>query len=185
LAREPSRTSKPRVADPRQGWITVALVLVAAVLFGAFALPRLGPRGLEGEPAPDFALPVIHGGEPNARVRLSEQRGKPVLLDFWASWCRPCRDQARVIEAVRARYPDVVVLGVNVSDRPSDARQYLERERPSWIVVEDVDGAVNTQYGVETLPTLVAVDASGEVFTVRRRFVPERELAAILEEMGK
>lgn len=185
MAREPSRTSKSMTADPRQGWVTVALVLVAAALFGALALPRLGPGGLEGEPAPDFALPVIHGGEPNARVRLSEQRGKPVLLDFWASWCRPCRDQAKVIDALRTRFPDVVVLGINVSDRPDAARQYLEREQPPWIVVEDVDGSVNAQYGIETLPTIVAVDANGDVFTVRRRFVPERELAAILEEMGK
>ena len=174
-----------KTSDPRTGWIPAAAVLVVAILFGLFIVPRLS-TGLEGKRAPDFALPVMFGGDAGARVRLSEQRGKLVIVDFWASWCKPCREQTQVLESLKKRYAHLglVVLGVNVSDSPTGARSYLQQVKPSWVVVEDVEGAANAAYQVETLPTLVAVDRAGNVFAVRRRFVPERELAAMIEAMA-
>jgi thiol-disulfide isomerase/thioredoxin len=145
-------------------------------------LPRLGGRA-ERRPAPDFALPVVHGGERGARVRLSEQRGKAVLLDFWASWCKPCRQQAEVLKRVRAKHPELVVIGVNVSDSPENAARYLAAENPPWLVLEDSDGSVNHAYEVETLPTLVTVDKAGNITAIRRRFVPEKELVALLDDL--
>ncbi len=99
-----SSDKAPQRADSRFGAASLVVVFLIAVGFGVFVLPRLAPS-LERKPAPDFALPVIHRGEPGARVRLSEQRGKPVLLDFWASWCMPCREQAKVIERVPRTAP--------------------------------------------------------------------------------
>jgi thiol-disulfide isomerase/thioredoxin len=162
------------------GWLTLAGVAVVALFFGAFVLPRFG-RGLEGQPAPDFSMPVLSGGEPGARIRLSDQRGQVVLLDFWASWCRPCREQARVIEAMAATpaMKGVVVIGVNVSDSREAAEAYLATARPPWRIVEDESDVAHQAYRVETLPTLVLIDKRGQVFAVRRQFVSERELSAL------
>jgi len=175
---------KKRTSDPRQAWVTLGMILALAIAFGVFVLPRLGAAP-EGSPAPDFALPVMVGGEPGARVRLADLRGKIVILDFWASWCAPCREQARVLEAVYPRYVDqgLVVVGVNVSDDRANALRYLERTKPRWLVVEDQDGTANRAYAVETLPTIAAVDRQGNLFAVRRRLVPERELVAMIEAM--
>ncbi|HET9958529.1 MAG TPA: TlpA disulfide reductase family protein [Polyangiaceae bacterium] len=184
----PSSSRSPRSQSPFTSVIWVSLIAIAA---GLFVLPRLQPgnalTGLSGgtEPAPDFTLPVIHGGELDSRLRLSALRGKLVLLDFWASWCQPCREQAKVLRAV-AGLPenrDLEIVGINVSDQPDAARRYLKADAPPWVVVEDPEGVANSAYSVETLPTLVAVNADGKLFTVRRRFVPERELNAILEGM--
>lgn len=171
-----------RTSDPRFGLASLAVTLLVAIGFGIFVLPRLGGR-VERKPAPDFALPVIHGGERGSRVRLSEQRGKAVLLDFWASWCKPCRDQAKVLERVRSKHPELVVIGVNVNDSAEEAARYLKSENPPWVVVEDNAGFANRAFEVETLPTLVAIDKAGNVVAIRRRFVPEKELTALLDEL--
>ncbi len=180
MSQAPSRSPR-RASD---GWAPTVLLVLAAVLVGALVLPRFG-RGLEGKAAPDFSLPVIFGGEPDARLRLSEQRGKLVLLDFWASWCAPCREQAKVLAKLQARADarDVVVLGINTSDQPDAARRYLEQSRPSWPVLEDTQNDAADDYQVTGLPTLVAIARDGRIFAVRRRFVPESELMALLEAM--
>ena len=165
------------------GWLSIGLVFAGAILFGFLVLPRLSGT-LVGGPAPDFALDVIHGGQGPGRVRLSEQRGKLLLLDFWASWCGPCRAQTHVLDAIRKRYADLVIIGVNVSDAPDAAREYLAQVKPPWVVVEDSEGSAAGAYGAQALPTVVAIDREGKVFAVRRRFVPERELAAIIDGMA-
>lgn len=180
-----ARGKSERPSELSSPAFTYGLAALAAVLFGAFVLPRFG-RGLEGKPAPDFALPVIAGGEPGARVRLSEQRGKPILLDFWASWCSPCRAQTKVLQSFTST-PEgkgLVVLGVNVSDEPAAAERYLAAVKPPWLVLGDQEGIANLAYRVEALPTLVAIDRNGRVFAVRRHFVPEQELSALVAAMA-
>jgi thiol-disulfide isomerase/thioredoxin len=178
-----TQTGRKKSSDPKFGAYSLAVVFAIAILFGVFVLPRIGPER-EAAPAPDFALPVIHGGESGARVRLSEQRGKPVLIDFWASWCKPCREEAKVIERIRARYPELVVLGVNVSDSPEAAAAYLAAEKPGWVVLRDDERqSAHQAYSIETLPTLVTVDKAGNIAAVRGRFVPEKELAALVADI--
>src|SRR4051812_33372645 len=84
----------------------IAVLLGLSALFGLAILPRLSPsdRGMVGEPAPPFTLPVAANGEPGARMNVADLKGRPVILDFWASWCGPCAIEAPVLDRLSRRY---------------------------------------------------------------------------------
>lgn len=177
----PAPSSSAQPWRPRR-WVGLALLAIA-VGWGAFRLRARGPgagvapRG----PAPDFALPIVHGGEPGGRLRLSDQRGKVVLLDFWASWCRPCRQQLPALAAVARRSGDrVVVVGVATSDDAASVRAFLREESPPYPSVHDERGEVASEYDVDSLPTLVVVSPSGDVVAVERGVHSVAELEELL-----
>jgi cytochrome c biogenesis protein CcmG, thiol:disulfide interchange protein DsbE len=169
-----------QTTDPRQAWLTLGLVIGVSVLFAFVILPYMRPKSkLEGGPAPDFALPVIHQGEAGNRVRLSDLRGKRVVLDFWASWCGPCREQAPILNALAQRHEaagDLVVVGVNTSDEKDSAIQFARSANLAYVSVFDEGNRVAAAYSVTGLPTLVVVDEAGKIVAVRRNVVRQKEL---------
>ncbi|MCC6215942.1 MAG: TlpA family protein disulfide reductase [Polyangiaceae bacterium] len=177
-----SRPPAPTAPVASRRWIGLALVAAAAG-WGAWRL-GVGPRSWSGGPrgpAPDFALPVVHGGDPGSRFRLADQRGKVVLLDFWASWCRPCRQQLPAIAAVARRWAErAVVVGVATSDDPAAVREFLRDESPPYPSLLDDRGEAARAYGVASLPTLVVVAPSGALVAVERGVHSEAELDALL-----
>jgi cytochrome c biogenesis protein CcmG, thiol:disulfide interchange protein DsbE len=169
-----------QTTNPQQAWLTLALVIAVSVMFAFVVLPYIRPKSkLEGGVAPDFVLPIIHQGEPGNRIRLSDLRGKTVVLDFWASWCAPCREQAPILDALARRHQpggDLVVVGVNTSDERDSAIQFARSMSLSYASVLDEGNRVAAAYAVTGLPTLVVVDPGGKIVAVRRNVVRKKEL---------
>lgn len=184
--RGPDGAALKETSSVRQAWVTALMVLIVAGIFVYAVIPMAGREGsgLEGIDAPDVALPVLAAAEgqarPGDRVRVSNLRGSVVVLDFWASWCRPCRKQVPVLEAVAAARPEVRFLGVNVKDGEQDARDFLEELKPSYVSVRDVAGEAQQAYSIEKLPTLVVIDPEGRIVAVREHLVTAEELKDLI-----
>jgi peroxiredoxin len=116
-----------------------------------------------GDAAPDFELPALDG---DGTVRLSDFRGRPVVLNFWASWCNPCREEFPLLREARRRHrdDDLEVIGVTYEDIPSDSRRFARSMRATWPNGIDERGTVGKQaYGVRALPQTFFIDRDGKI----------------------
>ncbi len=113
------------------------------------------------QPAPDFRIPLYD----NVDFQLSEHLGKPVIINFWASWCDPCRDEAPILERIWRKYEDrnVVVIGVNVDDIERNARAFLREFSITYLAGPDREGSVPIDYGVKGLPATYFVNKEGRL----------------------
>ena len=176
--------------DAKQGYLIAALVLVGSLGLGLFGLPRLGRHKpasdspLSGRPAQDFMLPALTADGPGKSQRLSDLQGKTVLLDFFASWCGPCREQAPIIERLAQRLggPKLAVLGVDTSDQLTAAQHYFEDSQPSYPILFDGDNVAANAFDVTGLPTLVLIDKGGIVRAVESGVVGETQLEDLIRE---
>ncbi|MFI5045500.1 MAG: TlpA family protein disulfide reductase [Acidimicrobiia bacterium] len=125
-----------------------------------------------GTKAPDFGLSTLDGGT----VRLSDLRGTPVVLNFWASWCVPCRDEFPLLRtADRAAHGDYAIVGVNAGDLRGDAKAFARDEHAKWTNGFDADRSVAKLYGVRGLPQTIFIDANGTIVDRLPRAI-DREL---------
>ncbi|MBI2940212.1 MAG: TlpA family protein disulfide reductase [Chloroflexi bacterium] len=117
--------------------------------------PQVGYR------APDFRLPTASGGS----VQLSQMRGKAIILNFWATWCAPCRAEMPAIERVQKAYADrgVVVLAVDVQEHPDLVRRFVDELGITFDSLLDTDGTVTQQYRLNALPTTFFIDRGGTI----------------------
>jgi len=136
-----------------------ALLAAWIVPSAALAVPRAG------QVAPAFSLPAVNGGT----ISLSSLRGKPVYLNFFASWCVPCNEEAPEIGKLSARYKSrgLVVLGVNELESAQKAKEFLAKYHLPYNAVVDDDGTAGKDYGAVGLPVHVFIDRSGIVKTIR------------------
>ncbi len=115
-------------------------------------------RAALGFRAPDFELSDLN----NQRVRLSALRGKPILLNFWASWCPPCRKEIPELQQFFSSYGDrISVIGINWNDQVETVREFLTRHGVTYINVLDTHGKVFVLYRLTGLPTSFFIDEEG------------------------
>ena len=124
---------------------------------GADVVPKVLSAKV-GVRAPNFSLPTLDGG----RVELSDYRGKPVVLNFWASWCTPCREEFPMLRKSVAAKKNLVLVGVNTQDYvESDGRKFANEQHADWPNGWDRNEAVRRGYGVTGLPETFFIDAKG------------------------
>lgn len=158
----------------------IGVLIGLSALFSLAIMPRLtlGQGGMVGKPAPDFTLPVAANGDPGARMQLTELKGHPVVIDFWATWCGPCAMQAPILDRLARKYEGrgLVVLGVNVDDPPNVAKDYARKKGLSYPILVDANDQAMSKYGVSKLPSLIVVDRQGNVTSFMTGLVDEPSL---------
>jgi peroxiredoxin len=127
--------------------------------------------------APSFSLDGLDGGT----VSLADFAGAPVLINFWASWCEPCREEMPALQRFSTATQGVKVLGIAVNDAPSDSRAFARQVGVTFPLAVDRDASLAAKYGVTGLPVTVLVDAQGRVVSTTRGPVSEADLAAVRE----
>ena len=135
---------------------------------GGFTVANYRARAeVENTPAPDFELPSLEDGTP---IALASFRGQVVVLNFWASWCAPCRLEAPGLRRVSERYRDrgVRFLGVDYRDDEAAGRAFVDEFHLRYPSVTDPSGSLAYSYELIGFPTTVVIDPSG---TIRYRFV--------------
>ncbi|MGH7389911.1 MAG: TlpA family protein disulfide reductase [Candidatus Rokuibacteriota bacterium] len=143
------------------GVLAPALAVLALLAYGFTREPRYIESPIIGRPAPGFALALFDG----QAVALDDLRGKIVFVNFWASWCPPCRAEAPMLEATWRRLQEqgVVFLGVNTQDEEPRARAFLQEFGITFPNGRDPDGRIAIDYGVWGLPEAFIVDPAGRI----------------------
>jgi cytochrome c biogenesis protein CcmG, thiol:disulfide interchange protein DsbE len=123
--------------------------------------PSISAAPPVGRRAPDFSLPLFSGGT----FRLQSLKGKPVLLNFWASWCVPCREETSLLVRLHRIYGTrgIAFVGVNVEDEERAARAFVAQYHVDYPLVRSMDEAVIDAYAVPGIPTTVFIGANGVV----------------------
>ena len=156
------------------------VLALAVILFAAYKLV-VAPRYLEapGQRAMALALPAMDGGT----FALGARKGRVVYLDFWASWCEPCRLSLPLVERFARSHPEVDVMAVDVGEPPVVASEYARAHKLAGVVF-DRDGLAASGLGVVVFPTIVVVARRGFVRAKWTGFNPAIELAMAHAEEG-
>ncbi len=156
----------------------LAVIVVLAAVARFFVLPRLHRDVVQ---APPVSLATLDGG----RFDLVGRRGRLVFLDFWATWCGPCKDSIPLVQRFRRAHPNVDVVSVDVGEPAALVRPYAAQFKMSGVVL-DPDMTVAHAFGVSGYPTMVAVDGTGRIRASWVGFDPdiEREMADAMTKYG-
>ncbi|MGD7008285.1 TlpA family protein disulfide reductase [Metabacillus sp. 84] len=154
----------------------IAAIAVLAVLIISAAWQALWPKGPEvgldqGNKAPEFSLPLINGNE----AHLADYKGKKVIVNFWATWCPPCKEEIPELKEISAKHSDdLVVLAINYtgSEASEEAvRTFVDSHAMKFPVLMDVNSEVLSQYEVFSYPTTYFLDEEGIIQKVQRGMV--------------
>ena len=167
--------------------VFVSAALVALLIYGVVGAGESttlddAVKARERPPASTRALPALEGGEGS----LTDWRGKPVIVNFWASWCEPCKDEAPLLERAHARLRarGGTVLGVTVSDAIADSKAFMREHDITFPSLRDVDGDLAQDFETKGVPESFAVDREGRVVAISRGQVNERFVDEALRLVG-
>ena len=159
--------------------IRVTLMLLAfALLLGAFVAAACSdsnqeadavnspPAAKEGRLAPNFILSDLDGNE----ISLSNLRGKPVIVNFWATWCPPCREEMPAIETLyqQYKYLGVEIIGIGMMENENRVREFVEEGNYNWTFAIDTKGEISWDYRVVAIPTSFFIDSQGIISSIHR-----------------
>lgn len=144
--------------------LMLILLLLVTPLAGAVS---------DSKPAANFTLKSASG----ANIRLSEHRGQVVMINFWASWCGPCRQEFPHLDTLHQKYADLgfTVFGVNVEQDRAMADKVLKDIPVTFPILFDSENQVSEMYGVDAMPMTVLVDRNGDIRYVHRGYKPGYE----------
>ena len=145
--------------------------IAAMVAALSVALPALA--GPTGAPAPSFTL-AARGGQ---NVSLTQYKGQVVMLNFWASWCGPCRQEMPLLESIYRKYNKMgfTMIGVNVEPDSNAANEWLKATPVSFPILYDRDSKVSKLYDVAGMPSTVIIDRNGKLRVLHRGYKPGDE----------
>ena len=152
--------------------LSLAVLAACAVLVpGPATQAAADSRG----PAPDFKLP-LRGGK-GKDLSLSQLRGQVVMLNFWASWCGPCRQEMPLLESIQKKYKPLgfTMVGVNVEPDSAEAEKFLQQTPVSFPVAYDRDSSVSKLFRVKGMPSTVIVDRKGNTRMIHNGYKPGDE----------
>jgi cytochrome c biogenesis protein CcmG, thiol:disulfide interchange protein DsbE len=173
----------PQSPSPRSGMARRAWILVPAFAFIAlltFGLLRSGGAPEIGDMAPDFTAERLNG---EGTLSLEELRGRPVLVNFWASWCGPCKDEAPMLRNAHERFGNQVhFLGVDIRDARGEAREFVRRYGLDYEHVRDERLEIYDDYGLTGQPETFLIDANGRIVQhISGPLLSENDLVVLLE----
>lgn len=134
-----------------------------------------------GAQAPGFTISTLDRGA----VTLDELRGQPVLLNFWATWCKNCRDQMPFLQAAfKEKGHEMIFIAINIGEDIDKVQQYAEAEGLGFTVALDSDGAVGSAYNIRYIPATFFIDEQGIIKHIRiGAFLSQDDLMAVLEDL--
>lgn len=161
------------------------IALLAVILTHLSPLAQAANEPLNGV-APNFTLPTFGGKQ----LQLADFKGDVVMVNFWASWCGPCREEMPLIEGLHKKYSKLgfTVLGVNVDANPKDAAKMLKEIPVSFPIGFDAKNKVSELYKVDSMPSTVMVDRKGNMRFLHRGYKPgyeadyEKQIRALIRE---
>lgn len=171
---------------PRQGFSLGSLVLMAGILLAALALGvqlynQNQTQPLPGSPAPDFSLTTFDGDA----FTLSEYQGEIVVINFWASWCAPCRDEAPDLQALHEDYADrgVRLIGVNYLDIENNARAFKAEFGMTFPSGMDVGDRIANDYRIQGVPETFVIGPDGRVAAAFIAPITYERLAEVIDPL--
>jgi thiol-disulfide isomerase/thioredoxin len=148
---------------------------IATMLALLLSVPALAGSSASSGPAPQFTLESRNG----PKVSLAQYKGQVVMLNFWASWCGPCRQEMPLLENIYSKYKKMgfVLVGVNVEPDSKDAEGFLKglQAPVSFPVIYDKDSTVSKAYDVQGMPSTVIIDRKGNIRVLHRGYKPGDE----------
>jgi len=136
-------------------------------------------------PAPNFSLTMLSTHSSTSVIALSNFKGKPVVLNFWASWCDPCKEEAPLLESTwkqaQSQGKDVIFLGIDFQEPGNNGTSFLQQYGITYPAVTDTDGSVAGKYGVTSLPVTIFIQRNGTVVSRVAQQLTSQALASNLQ----